>query len=374
MKVTVLQENLIKSLSYLTSFVSTKPQLPILANILLSANKGKFKLSATNLEIGISHSLGAKIDQEGAITIPARTITDLISNTQPGKITLESKNLKLHLIGNNLKAEINGIGAEEFPNIPETLPRSEIILKKEDIEQINRQVSFATSIDITRPTLTGILLIIDKNIKIIATDGFRLSFKEIPGSEKYETDSQQIIIPVRTLIETGKIYTQDTIWVFINKKEGQVLIGDDQTVLTSKIISGEFPNFERIIPKRNNSKFTAGKEELLKGVKATSVFARESANVVKMRIKSQELELYAESPEYGKNQITLEAKTEGEETEIAFNYKFLLDFLNSTNSDVVSLETEGPTSPAMFKDTKDNSYFHLIMPVRIQGSERAEGS
>ena len=343
-------------------------------NILLSANKGKFKLSATNLEIGISHSLGAKIDQEGAITIPARTITDLISNTQPGKITLESKNLKLHLIGNNLKAEINGIGAEEFPNIPETLPRSEIILKKEDIEQINRQVSFATSIDITRPTLTGILLIIDKNIKIIATDGFRLSFKEIPGSEKYETDSQQIIIPVRTLIETGKIYTQDTIGVFINKKEGQVLIGDDQTVLTSKIISGEFPNFERIIPKRNNSKFTAGKEELLKGVKATSVFARESANVVKMRIKSQELELYAESPEYGKNQITLEAKTEGEETEIAFNYKFLLDFLNSTNSDVVSLETEGPTSPAMFKDTKDNSYFHLIMPVRIQSSERAEGS
>lgn len=371
MKATVLQENLIKSLSYLTSFVSIKPQLPILANILLSAKKGKLKLSATNLEIGISHSLGAKIDEEGEITIPARTITDLISNTQPGKITLETDKSKLNLRGNNLKAEINGIGAKEFPNVPETLPKTEIILKNEDIEQINKQVSFASSIDISRPALTGILFIvesIDKNIKIVATDGFRLSHKEIPSpdKDKKETVSQEIIIPVRTIIEAGKIYTQETIGVHINKKEGQVLIGDDQTVLSSKLISGEFPNFERIIPKKYNSKLTTGREELIKGVRATSVFARESANVVKLRIKKEEIELYAESQEYGKNQITLEAKTEGEEIEIAFNYKFLLDFLSSVSGETISLETEGPTSPAMLKDIKDDFYFHLIMPIRIQ--------
>jgi len=369
MNIQVLQENFSKALATASRFTSSRAQLPVLGNILLSASRNKLLISSTNLEISIALSIGAKVEKEGEITVPARTITDLVTNLPQGTISLATEKEQLTLKAEKFNSTLSGMNTSDFPEIPQTLGKSAFSLPKNDFIEALSQVLFAASIDETRPVLTGVLLIFKKNqLVLVATDGFRLSQKKIVLKEAVKEGS--IILPKTVLMEILRLSTEGEQVLFeARQKEGQCVFGIDDTILSSRVLEGEFPDFERIIPKESNIKISLDKEELLRAVKLSSVFARDSANIIGVKVLKGAIELSAESQLAGSQKTEVEAKIEGAEKdfEISFNFRFLEEFLHATKGDDAVLEFSTPSAPGVFTDPKDPSFLHLIMPVRIQG-------
>ncbi|MDO8452462.1 MAG: DNA polymerase III subunit beta [bacterium] len=366
MKLSILQEDLFKALSTVSRFISSRAQLPILSNVLLVAGNGKLRLAATNLEMGISLNLGAKVDEPGSLTVPAKMFLELVASLPSGKIDLTEDKDKLLVQSPSFSAELSGIPAVEFPQIPEKIPPSNFTLPLDVLGQIASQVSFSSSQDETRPQLTGVLLLMDEKLKAVATDGFRLSLKEF-GFKGDSSVTRKFLIPARALDELTKVINPLTerVEVALLEKEGQMIFGADDVVLTGRLLEGEFPDYNRIFPKSKNHSARVGKEDLGRAVKTAAVFARESASVIKMSLDKDKVTISSESAGYGKDEAVLDAKTEGEPVSIAFNYRYVLDFLASMKGEEVLFETEAADRPGVFRDSKDDSYTHLIMPVRL---------
>ena len=375
MIVQVLQENLSKSLLIASRFTSPKAQLPILGNLLLSAKKNKLLISATNLESSVSLTIGAKVEKEGELTIPAKTISDLVNNLKDGQINLKVDKEKLIITCQDFVSEISGINAGDFPSIPQPTDTNFISLNKEFFFSSLNKTLFSVSIDETRPVLTGVLLILrNEELILVSTDGFRLSQKKIKIKNLNIQEELKVIIPKNALVELLKLGEQvEDVKMFFNKKENQVVFDIFNGILASRVIEGEFPDFERIIPKNAKVKVEVDREEFLRAIKLASVFAKDSANVVKLNIFENSLKISAESSQSGKQEMGLDIKTEFEDDTpkdkgflIAYNYRFLEDFLLTAEEDVVKLEFSDPNSPGLFLDSKDPDYLHIIMPVRLQ--------
>jgi DNA polymerase-3 subunit beta len=373
MKLQVLQENLEKAVNTTTRFASTRAQLPILGNILISARKSKIYVSSTNLEISASVQIGAKVEKEGEISVPSKVIADLVSNLPKEAIDLESDKEQLKISTSGFSSTVLGIDSTDFPKVPNSIDEknSIVFLKKEIIDALTK-VSFATSTDETRPVLTGVLFIFDGgSLSLVATDGFRLSKKIIPVKNS-KTEKQSVIIPKGILGEISRgVFEMDEILFDLEEKEKQVIFGLEDTILTSRLLEGEYPDFEKIIPKAANIKIKLDKEELLRAVKLASIFARESANVLKIKILKDSIKISAESGSAGSQEMKVDAKVESTGSslesgfEIAFNYRYLEDFLHSVTGEEIGIEFINQTSAGVFKDTSDENYLHLIMPVKI---------
>lgn len=370
MKLQILQEDFSKVISIASRFTSPKAQLPILGNILLSSSGTKLSVAATNLEVSISISIGAQVEKEGEITIPARVISDLVSNLPSGQTSLEAKKEQLKISAQGFSSLISGMNTGDFPSVPSSLAKEVVKLPKEDFITALSQVSFAASVDETRPVLTGVLFIFQPSgLTLVATDGFRLSQKKIPL--KAVKEKKRVILPRLALSEIPRLSgDEENISFSFRDKDNQVVFGLSKAILSSRILEGEFPNFEKIIPKESNYKINLDKEELLRAVKLASVFARDSANVVKFKAKKGVVEISAESPHTGRQETQVDAKVEGvtekKPFSISFNYRFLEDLLNAVEGDEVQINFSGPSAPGVFTDPKDKSFLHLIMPVRIQ--------
>lgn len=367
MDLEVLQENLNKALSVTSRFVSLRAQLPVLANILLKSDKTKLTLSATNLETSASISLGAKIKEDGELTIPAKNFFEIISNLTQGNIHLVSEKENLKISGSGFSGRISGMNASDFPKVPQTIKKEESInLSKTEFLNALPQVSFAASSDETRPILTGIYFILSKkSLSLVATDGFRLSRKTI--SLEGSTKEIKTVIPKNILLEVTRVGEEnESVLLDIKEKEKQVVFGFDNLILSSRVLEGEFPDYEKIIPKSSSVKVRVDKEEMLRAVKLASVFARDSANIVKIKIMKDSIKLTAESSQVGSQETTVDAKVEGGSMEISFNYKFLEDFLRAVTGEEVLMEFNNSSSPGVFLDPKDTNFLHLIMPVKIQ--------
>ncbi len=366
MKAVVLQEDLFRGLEIASRFVSSRAQLPVLSNILFSAKQGKLRLAATNLEMGVSYQLGAKVEEEGATTLPARLIVELVSNTSPGQVQLSEKAGQVTVSTPSSSATLSSIPATEFPTVPEEITKKDFSLPSDVFRSVANHVAFSAATDEARPSLTGVLLLFKEGLLAVATDGFRLSHKEISIKGK-GGDERRVLVSARAIDELNRVLGEgEDVTISVAEKESQILFGKEGLVLTGRLLGGDFPDFEKVIPKAGTHKAIVNKEELARGVRAASVFAREAASVVRLGIEKDKLLVSAESQQYGKDEGVLEAKTEGGGLVAAFNYRYILDFLGSIQGDEVSFETEGPTSPGVFKDPKDSSYKHLIMPVRIQ--------
>ncbi len=375
MKLQVLQENLAKALSITSRFANSRAQLPVLANVLMSAKKNKLTISSTNLEISVSIGIGAKIEETGDITVPAKAITDLVSNLSSGTIELLVQKEKLRIKTRSFNSTLTGMNSSDFPSIPQSISGSVLSLPKENILEALSCVLFAASTDETRPVLTGVLLIFKgKQLYLVATDGFRLSQKKISiKTLKSSAKEQRMILPKNALSELSRLSNdEESINLAYKKGDSQVVFEVGSTILTSRTIEGEYPDFNKIIPKESKLKVSLDREELLRAVKLASVFARDSANVVKMVVKKGEIELLAESSQAGSQEARVDAKVDGNisgkdgKLTIAFNYRFLEDFLNSVKSDDIQIELSGSNSPGVFTDPNDSDFLHLIMPVRMQ--------
>jgi len=370
MKLQILQENLEKAVNITSRFASTKAQLPILGNLLISTKKSKIYISSTNLEISASVQVGAKVDEEGEISIPSKVMLDLISNLPKETVTLESEKEQLKVTSDGFSSTILGIDSTDFPKVPSSVDdKNSISFSKKEIVESLAKVSFATSTDETRPILTGVLFILDKDsMSLVATDGFRLSKKVIPHKD-LQTEKKFVVIPKGVLGEISRgIFETDDIVFDLEENEKQILFGLEGTVLTSRLLEGDYPDFEKIIPKESRIKVFLDKEELLRAVKLASIFARESANVIKIKILKDSIKVTAESGQAGSQETKIDAKVEKEENgefEIAFNFRYLEDFLHSVVGEEVLVKLLDSNSAGVFIDTSDSNYTHLIMPVKI---------
>ena len=372
MKLQVLQENLNKAISLVSRFVSPKAQLPILGNILLKAKNNKLTLAATNLESAISLTLPAKVEGEGEIGIPARTINEVVTNLPLGVLNLELQKEQLKISTPNFSSQLLGMNTADFPAIPILITKAGLKISQETLSSALNKVLFATSIDETRPILTGILCLFKKGkLILVATDGFRLSqvvIDKISGVNK----EIKVVLPKTCLSEISRLPLEgeDVLFSF-NTKENQVVFGTQDIVLSSRILEGEFPDWEKIIPKETLFEVRVDKEDLLRVVKLASVFARDSANVIKIKLEKEGIVLTSESSQAGSQKTRLEAKIEAksnlDDFEIAFNFRFLEDFLHAASGDEVKIQLTSASSPAVFLDPQDPSFLHLIMPVKIQG-------
>lgn len=370
MKFKVLQENLYKSINSASRFVNTRAQLPVLANILIKANKGSLTISATNLEVAISSTIGAKIEEVGEITVPGKTLLDIVSNLGSGPIDFSIEKEHVDISSTNSKSVVSGMNSSDFPSIPSGVSKKAISVPQKEFVDGLSSVLFAVSSDETRPILTGVLCILGKtSLTLVATDGFRLSRKVIKGKFDVEK-TKSVIIPKGALMEVLRLAKEGgEVLLDLSSKDNQVVFGVGDFVLATRILDGSFPDFEKIIPTRKDIVVDVDREELLRAVKLSSVFARDNANVVKLNIKKTKVSLGAESSSVGSQETSVDAKVEGLETkdyEIAFNFRFMEEVLNSIDSESVTVELTNPNAPGVFKNPNDPNYLHLIMPVKIQ--------
>lgn len=308
MKIEVSQENLTKALNTTSKFASLKAQLPVLGNILFSTKKTKLALSSTNLEVSVNVKIPAKVEEEGEITIPSRVISEIVANLNPGNLFLASEKEQLKITKDGFSSKVLGMNSSDFPKIPDSLGEGELVrFKKDDLSKALGQVLFATSIDETRPILTGVLMIVDgEETTLVATDGFRLSKKSLKNKS---TARAQVVLPKSSISEVSKLFAeQDEIQMSYSQNNNQVLFGGGETVLSSRVISGTFPDFEKIIPKATPCKINVDKEDFLRAVKLSSVLARDSANIVKLSVTKSNLKLLAESSTAGSGETVIDAK------------------------------------------------------------------
>ncbi len=364
MKLTVLQEELTVALATASRFVNTRAQLPVLGNLHLVASKTKLRINATNLENSISISLGAKVDKDGELAVPTRVLTDLVSGLPKGQVTLEAKNEKLTVTASGFRSNISAMLATDFPKVPVNVGSSSVEVDSISFLRTLSQVMYSTSTDETRPVLTGVLFIFGKRLTLVATDGFRLSKKKIEVTGKVKGS---VIIPKNILGELVRVGKQaDKIRLSIWNVDNQVVWGVGSATLASRIIDGSYPDFEKIIPKSGKIRVNVDKEELLRATKVSGVFARDSANVLKFILEKDSFTVTAESSKSGTQRMKLDSKITGVagKLEIAFNYKFVEDFLQSIEGESVEIKLNDESSPGVFLDTSDQELLHLIMPVK----------
>ncbi len=366
MKISCTQENLYKGLSIVFSAVGTRANLPVLSNILLSTDKGQLKLSATDLEIGINFWVGGKIEKEGKITVPARLMLDFVSQNSDKIINLEAKGTTLNLVSEHHLATLNGIEASEFPLIPE--------IKKTPLTQVPASafkegamaVVFAAAVDESRPVLTGVLLRFAKDqVKIVATDSYRLAQGQVALDKKL-TESAEVVVPAKTMNQLIRLVSPQDEKISIHLGENQIQFTSGNALLTSRLIEGAFPAYEQIIPTKFETTIEINRSEFASALKMASVFARSSANNVKIKTEKENLTISAVSPQMGSEVSTLSIKSEGAPTQTAFNSKFILDALGCLASEKIVLQFSGKLSPALLKSAKNPNYFYLLMPLQTE--------
>lgn len=370
MQFKVLQEDFSKCLSTALRFTSTKVQLPVLANILLKTEKGKLIVKATNLETSISLSIGAKVEKEGEITVPAKVMSEVISNLGTGQIDFEVDHEKIKIITPSFKSIVTGMNSSDFPRVVDKSPSESLEIMSLALSDALGDTLFSVSGDETRPVLTGVLVLFNKSeIVFVGTDGFRLSQKKI--TLKNSSEVEKLILPKSAITEIVRLSANSETVSFSYKKTDKLAIFSfANTILTTRVIEGEFPDFERIIPKSSKTTIRIDKEELSRAVKLASVFARDAANVIKIKVLKDSIMVLAESNKSGVQEMKIDIKAEGEqegESLIAFNYRFLEEFLNTVKSEEIVIKFSDPNSPVIFLDPSDKDFLHIIMPVKLQG-------
>lgn len=375
MKVSCLQENLARGLGIVSRAVAPRSTLPVLGNVLLAAENGQLRLSATNLELGITYWIGAKIEDEGATTVPARTFVDLV-NTLPNDtvdmeltVRTQSLNVRCGPFNNDIKC----IDAQEFPPLPPSDLNDGLSLNVDDLREMIRQVTFAASTDDARPVLTGVLIEVDgSEMTLAAADGFRLSVRSAQLSSP-SAGPIQAIIPARTLSELGRVIHdgEETVEMILPPNRGQVIFRAKDIEVVSQLIEGTFPDYKGIIPSGHTTRSVLPTSSFLKACRAADIFAREAAHSARLRItpgselEPGTVEVSATAAETGSNETVVDGTIEGEPIEIAFNVRFLVDLLSVVSATNVALETTGTTSPGLIRPVGDEDFLHVIMPMHL---------
>ena len=381
MKISCLQENLSRGLAVVGRAVASRATLPITQNVLLSVDQSMLKLSATNLEIAMTTWVGAMIEEEGSITVPARLLTEFVNSLPNDKIDLELDQGSglLQISSGNSNAHINITDASEFPPIPTVDDGVAAEVDPLVLRNAIARVAFAAATEESRPVLTGVELKLDgSKFTMAAADGFRLAVHH-GALLKPVLEEVSVIIPARTMNELSRLISdrEEPVEILMTPAKGQVMFriqGGDTIEIVSQLLQGTFPNYEQLIPQSYTTRAVMDLPTVLRAARTASIFAKDGSNIIRMHLmpatadsEPPKVEISARSEEVGDNQDVVDLdEIEGEEGKIAFNSRYLLDVLAVLDKGKVALETTTSSSPGVFKPTDSDDYIHVVMPMFVQ--------
>ena len=372
MNVSVMQENLARGLQIVSRAVSARATLPVLANVLLKTENAGLKLTATNLEIGINCWVPGKVADEGEITVPAKLLTDLVASLPNQRVDLQlsakDRTLKLVCAGN--RSSIKGIEAGEFPVVAAIGDNPVTSLEAKALRDALGEVVFAAASDESRPILTGVLTRLNRDeMTLAAADNYRIAVRKVKLASPVPAELS-VVVPARSYSELMRILPDGDapVEITVTPNKSQALFHVEGIDLVSRLIEGQFPNYEPVIPTAHTSRAVLDREAFLAGTRRASIFARDSANIVKIELgdgsNGTPVSITAHAADVGDNADSLEAAVEGSSTTIAFNARYLIDVLSNLGSEQAALELSGPLAPGVIRGVGKDDYVHVIMPVR----------
>ena len=366
MRLTCSQKDLLSALTTTNKAVDVNNTLPVLNNVLLKAEGKKLYFTSTNLEIAISYTIETDIKNEGEITIPSKLFTNYINYLKDDTVDMVAEEGDVVIKTSDSKTRIKGIAASEFPPIPSVDKEGGMSVKVKDLNKAIEQVVFAAALNTTRPILSGVYFMAEGNsLKMVSTDSYRLSEKILMVNSV--SGAVSCIVPAKTVLELGSILDgldeEKDVEIVISKNQIMFSVGPVQ--LTSRLIEGQFPNYEQIIPKESKTKTEFDVSALSLMLKRINIFAKENNNKIILRIADGKVTVTTESTQYGEGEITLDTHVEGENNEIALNSQFLLDALGNIGDKKVLVEIGEKTTPIMIKPKEGKGYTHIIMPLKI---------
>jgi len=363
-----MQENLARGLSVVSRAVSNR-SLPVLTNVLLKTEDAGLKLTATNLEIGITYWVPGKIESDGATSVPARLLTDLVNSLPGGEpIDLElGDGETLHIRSGRFESNIKGISADDFPTVQTAGERPVTRIPQNVLRHALDETAFAAASDEARPILTGVLARFEGDqLTLAAADNYRIAVKTITILDPVEETS--VVIPARALHELSRVLTDtdSPVSVVLAHARNQILFHLEGVDLVSRLIDGQYPNYQSVLPASHSTRAVLDREELLRAVRPAALIAHESANIVKLGVglDGDPGITVSANAEVGDHVGRIEAQVDGDGTTIAFNARFLADVLTNVDAEQFALELNGPLSPGVFKPLGDDRYVHVVMPLR----------
>jgi DNA polymerase III subunit beta len=377
-KITVTQEHMSHGLRIAGRAVATRSPLPITTNVLLATDGDRLKISATNLEIAISTRIEAAIAEEGAITLPAKLLTEFVDTLPSGSIDLVVKagGHSAHLTSGRYEANIRGMDAAEFPAIPEATEQAAASVVPGLLKEMIEQVAFAAATDDTRPALSGVLATFSGNqLTLTATDGFRLAVRSA-DLEHASSGDFSVLIPARTLTELAKILPDgdELVEITVTPNRNQVIFRVADLHVVSRLIEGAFPNYRQIIPTKFATRVVVSTGELLKAAKIASFFSRDNSNVITVDIQPGgeagigNVVVSGAAAELGEDRGEIDAVVNGGGAKMSFNSRYVSDALGAVQSTQVGMEITGPTSAAVFRPIDTVDYTHVVMPMHTAGN------
>jgi DNA polymerase III subunit beta len=377
MKISVLQENLARGLSIVNRAVESRPSMPVLGNVLLETEDARLKLAAVNMSLGMGITcwIGAKVEEGGSVTLPARTFADLVNNLSPERVdlTLDTATQTMNLRCGGTKSNIKGIDPDEFPPVPHGGEGDVHISGKVFKEMINQTV-FAAAADDNRPILTGIHTRLDGDVlSMTASDGYRLAVRTAKLEESFDTPVE-MVIPARSLAEVGRIISEDDdeISLTLPGERDIVMFHMKNVEISSQLLSGKFPDVSSIIPRSYRTATVMYTSDLLRACQRAEIFARDNAYSGRLYVKPPkapgepgEVMVASKSAERGDNEGLVDASVEGEPLDIAFNIKYLIDVLRVITDERVVLESNGAANPGVIRLENRDDFVHVIMPMSV---------
>ncbi|MDX2163057.1 MAG: DNA polymerase III subunit beta [bacterium] len=376
MRVSILQDQLAKGLGIVSRVVDPRNPLPVLGNVLLQTEDSRLKITATNLELSIVTYIGARVDRPGSITLPAKTFQELVNNLSPEKvdIVVDDATHSADVRCGMTKAIIKGIAGSEFPPVPES-GDPDVVMQGRTLKEMIAQTVFASAKEESRPILTGILTRLEDDvITMAAADGYRLAVRTARLHERFDK-MRDLVIPARALSEVARIIVDEEkeVGISLPGQREQVLFFIDNTVVSSSLLQGKFPDFSAIIPKAYSTAMTVYTSDLLRACKRAEIFARDNAYSARIMVKpprSQgepgEVMIIGKSAERGENEGFVDATVEGNELEVAFNIRYLIDVLNVVGEERVIIESNGPAHPGVIRPENRQDFISVIMPMSVQ--------
>ena len=375
MRLSCLQENLARGLSVVGRAVASRSTLPITQNVLLSTEQSMLKISATDLNMAMTTWIGAQVEEEGAITVPARLLSDFVNSLPPERIDMEatSQPIGLNIKCVSFESNISGSPADDFPPIPAVEGGLAAKIEPDVLREAIGRVSFAAATEDSRPVLTGVKTEISGDkFKFAAADGFRLA---VYSGELAEPPSEDLefLIPARVLNEISRLLgtQQKAVEFMVTPSSNQALFRVEDVEIVSSLIAGNFPNYNQLIPQSYTTRVVLNSDEFLRATRTAAIFARDGSGIIRLQMGPGEedapghLTVSSRAEEVGDNQGQLGAAVEGEDAKIAFNSKYLTDVLDVLNGDV-AMEVSSPSSPGVLKPVEGDDYVHVVMPMFVQ--------
>ena len=382
MKLICTQNNFKKAIFNTERVIGKQNTLPILKNIMLKTEKGQLKFSATNLEIGIIAKIGAKIERKGEITIPARLLSDFVNNLpSEEKVLLETKNQTLIITSGNYNARINGLDAADFPIIPKLKSSYLVSLMAQKFKEAISKILFCVAINENRPEFSGVNVdFLEDKIILAATDSFRLAeinlkFSDNEIGDNYRdfiTKKNTAIVPYNTFSEIARAINTETKKVDIAVEENQIFFEIDGVQVVSRLINGKYPDYKQIVPQKFSTRAVLAREDFLRAVKISNVFADSKSGEINLKIDSKKsgLIIQAQSHESGENKAKLKADIVGPSQEIVLNSRYIIDGASVISSFNIAILVNNESSPVGIKSINNKSgeiledYIYIVMPIK----------